>query len=163
MNIRKSTSQDLPQILNLYKIAREFMKNNGNPNQWEDRYPEVSTVENDIKTGISYVCVENGGIVGTFVFFMGEDPTYRVIENGAWHSSQKPYGVIHRVASDGETKGVTRAAFTFGMERSGYLRIDTHRDNKPMQGALKKFGFQECGIIHLERGDERIAFDCLEG
>ena len=24
-----------------YKIAREFMKNNGNPNQWEDRYPEV--------------------------------------------------------------------------------------------------------------------------
>ena len=27
------------------------MKNNGNPNQWEDRYPEASTVENDIKTG----------------------------------------------------------------------------------------------------------------
>ena len=154
MNIRKSTSQDLPQILNLYKIAREFMKNNGNPNQWEDRYPEVSTVENDVKQGISYVCEENGKIVGTFVFFMGEDPTYRVIENGAWHSDQKPYGVIHRVASDGETKGVTRAA---------YLRIDTHRDNKPMQGALKKFGFQECGIIHLERGDERIAFDCLKG
>lgn len=51
MNIRKSTSQDLPQILNLYKIAREFMKNNGNPNQWEDRYPEVSTVENDVKQG----------------------------------------------------------------------------------------------------------------
>ena len=112
MNIRKSTSQDLPQILNLYKIAREFMKNNGNPNQWEDRYPEVSTVENDVKQGISYVCEENGKIVGTFVFFMGEDPTYRVIENGAWHSDQKPYGVIHRVASDGETKGVTRAQST---------------------------------------------------
>ena len=54
MNIRKSTLQDLPQILNLYKIAREFMKNNGNPNQWEDRYPEASTVENDIKTGTKY-------------------------------------------------------------------------------------------------------------
>ena len=141
MNIRKSTLQDLPQILNLYKIAREFMKNNGNPNQWEDRYPEVSTVENDIKTGISYVCVENGGIVGTFVFFTGEDPTYRVIENGV-------------------TKGVTRAAFSYGLERSGYVRIDTHEDNKPMQGALKKFGFRECGVIHLERGAERIAFDC---
>ena len=108
MNIRKSTLQDLPQILNLYKIAREFMKNNGNPNQWEDRYPEVSTVENDIKTGISHVCVENGGIVGTFVFFTGEDPTYRVIENGEWHSDREPYGVIHRVASNGVTKGVTR-------------------------------------------------------
>ena len=63
MNIRKSTSQDLPQILNLYKIAREFMKNNGNPNQWEDRYPEVSTVENDVKQGISYVCEEKGKTV----------------------------------------------------------------------------------------------------
>ena len=140
MNIRKSTLQDLPQILNLYKIAREFMKNNGNPNQWEDRYPEVSTVENDIKTG--------------------KDPTYRVIENGEWHSDREPYGVIHRVASNGVTKGVTRAAFSYGLERSGYVRIDTHEDNKPMQGALKKFGFRECGVIHLERGAERIAFDC---
>ena len=66
------------------------MKNNGNPNQWEDRYPEVSTVENDIKQEISYVCVENGGIVGTFVFFTGEDSTYRVIENGEWHSDREP-------------------------------------------------------------------------
>ena len=41
-----------------------------------------------------------------------------------------------------------------------YVRIDTHEDNKPMQGALKKFGFRECGVIHLERGAERIAFDC---
>ena len=39
MNIRKSTSKDLPQILNLYKIAREFMKNNGNPNQWDEPLP----------------------------------------------------------------------------------------------------------------------------
>ena len=31
-----------------------------------------------------------------------------------------------------------------------------------MQGALKKFGFRECGVIHLERGAERIAFDCTE-
>ena len=160
MNIRKSTLQDLPQILNLYKIARGFMKNNGNPNQWEDRYPEASTVENDIKTGTSHVCVENGEIVGPFVFFTGEDLTYRVIENGKWHSDREPYGVIHRVASNGVTKGVTRAAFSYGLERIGYVRIDTHEDNKPMQGALKKFGFRECGVIHLERGAERIAFDC---
>lgn len=80
--------------------------------------------------------------------------------NGEWHSDREPYGVIHRVASNGVTKGVTRAAFSYGLERSGYVRIDTHEDNKPMQGALKKFGFRECGVIHLERGAERIAFDC---
>ena len=107
-----------------------------------------------------YEYLENGEIVGTFVFYTGEDPTYRVIENGEWHSDREPYGVIHRVASNGVTKGVTRAAFSYGLERSGYVRIDTHEDNKPMQGALKKFGFRECGVIHLERGAERIAFDC---
>ena len=161
MNIRKSTLQDLPQILNLYKIAREFMKNNGNPNQWEDRYPEVSTVENDIKTGISYVCVENGGIVGTFVFFTGEDPTYRVIENGEWNSDREPYGVIHRVASNGVAKGVTRAAFSYGLERSGYVRIDTHEDNKPMQHLIAKAGFAYCGVIHLADGDPRLAYQLV--
>ena len=163
MNIRKSTVQDLPQILELYKIAREFMKNNGNPNQWEDRYPEVSTVENDVKQGISHVCEENGKIVGTFVFFIGEDPTYRVIENGAWHSRQKPYGVIHRVASDGETRGVTKAAFSYGMEKCGYLRIDTHEENAPMRRQIARCGFEYCGIIHIADGSPRMAFERLPG
>ena len=123
MNIRKSTLQDLPQILNLYKIAREFMKNNGNPNQWENRYPEVSTVENDIKTGISHVCVENGEIVGTFVFFTGEDPTYRVIENGEWHSDREPYGVIHRGCFQWGDKGCDRGCFFLWV---GEKRICAH-------------------------------------
>ena len=42
----------------------------------------------------------------------------------------------------------------------GFGGIKEKNVNKPMQGALKKFGFRECGVIHLERGAERIAFDC---
>lgn len=38
------------------------------------------------------------------------------------------------------------------------IRIDTHWDNKPMQGALAKAGFHYCGIIHLLDGDERLAY-----
>jgi RimJ/RimL family protein N-acetyltransferase len=38
------------------------------------------------------------------------------------------------------------------------LKIDTHRDNIPMQKVLKRNGFSECGIIYIENGDERIAF-----
>lgn len=37
--------------------------------------------------------------------FLGEDESYRVIEDGAWHLDQ-PYGTIHRLASNG--KGVWR-------------------------------------------------------
>ena len=38
------------------------------------------------------------------------------------------------------------------------IRIDTHWDNKPMQGALAKAGFHYCGFTHLLDGDERLAY-----
>ena len=40
----------------------------------------------------------------------------------------------------------------------GNLRIDTHEKNIPMQGCLAKNGFARCGIIYLEDGDPRIAY-----
>ena len=42
------------------------------------------------------------------------------------------------------------------------LRIDTHRQNIPMQNSLVKNGFRYCGIIYLESGDERIAYQKVE-
>ena len=38
------------------------------------------------------------------------------------------------------------------------LKIDTHKDNIPMQKVLLRNGFKFCGIIHLENGDERLAY-----
>ncbi|MFR1314947.1 MAG: GNAT family N-acetyltransferase, partial [Clostridium perfringens] len=39
------------------------------------------------------------------------------------------------------------------------IKIDTHRDNISMQRAVVKNDFQKCGIIYLEDGSERIAFE----
>jgi RimJ/RimL family protein N-acetyltransferase len=39
------------------------------------------------------------------------------------------------------------------------VRIDTHADNKVMQHVLEKRGFRRTGIIYLENGDPRIAFE----
>ena len=38
------------------------------------------------------------------------------------------------------------------------LKIDTHRDNIPMQRALAKHGFRPCGTVYLENGDARVAY-----
>ena len=38
------------------------------------------------------------------------------------------------------------------------VRIDTHEDNYVMQNMLKKLGYTYCGIIHLENGDPRLAY-----
>lgn len=53
--------------------------------------------------------------------FLGEDESYRVIEDGAWHLDQ-PYGTIHRLASNGKARGVSRACFDFCTAQIGYLR-----------------------------------------
>ena len=92
-----------------------------------------------------------------FYFAVEADPTYQVIENGAW-SSDKPYGVIHRIASNG-AGGIFAAALGFADSQISHLRIDTHHDNKPMQHVVEKHGFQKRGIIYVADGSPRIAYE----
>ena len=39
------------------------------------------------------------------------------------------------------------------------MKNDTHRDNQSMQRMQAKNGFEYCGVIYLEDGAERIAFE----
>ena len=41
------------------------------------------------------------------------------------------------------------------------LRGDTHRDNKVMQRVMEKNGLEYRGIIYLEDGGERLAYEKL--
>jgi len=160
MHIRKAEINDLPVIMNIYEKAKIFMRNNGNPTQWASGYPNEEVISKDIADGNLYVFIENNNIVGVFAFIIGDEPTYQRIENGNWHSTME-YGTIHRLASDGSTKGIAKSCFDFCRQKCNYLRIDTHRDNKPMLSAIRKYGFQECGIIYVHDGSERIAFDYI--
>ncbi|HHZ01323.1 MAG TPA: GNAT family N-acetyltransferase [Tissierellia bacterium] len=161
MYIRKSEISDLDEILEIFSSARKFMRENGNPNQWGDDYPSKSLIENDILSGNSYVCVDDGKIVGTFFFREGNDPTYEKIYNGQWKNNE-PYGVVHRIASVEGKKGVASFCLNWCFEKCKNIRIDTHKDNIPMQNLLKKNGYEECGIIYVDDGSERIAFQKIE-
>lgn len=161
MQIRKSTKSDLEQIIKLFEQARIFMRESGNPNQWGNHYPPISLIEEDIEAGISYVCEHEKRVVGTFMFFEGQDETYATIYDGEW-LNDKPYGVIHRITTATDTKGVASFCLTWCYEQCRNVKIDTHEDNIPMQNLLNKNGFQRCGIIHLKNGEERIAFQKWE-
>ena len=78
---------------------------------------------------------------------------------GAALSSSEPYGVIHRIASYLEVHGVFSAIIDFAAARYPHLRIDTHRDNRIMQHLIDAAGFSYCGIIWLEDGTERLAYE----
>lgn len=163
MKIRKSTEADLDRMMKIYARARAFMAGQGNPNQWgPTHWPPEALIRQDIRDGNSYVCVDDQGkILGTFFFIHGEDiePTYRDITEGSWRDGSA-YGVVHRIASDGSEKGVGAFCLNWAYEQCGHLRIDTHGDNRVMQGLLKKLGFVHCGTIYVEEDDDpRLAFE----
>lgn len=158
MEIRKSTAEDLDRLMDIFEEARRFMAAKGNPDQWNGGYPQREILEEDIALGRSYVITEDGSIVGTFVFFLGHEPIYETLTEGHW-TDDRPYGVIHRVASSGAARGIGRACFDFCTKKAEYVRIDTHEKNLPMQQALRRYGFRYCGKVVYPTNGERIGFD----
>ncbi|MGI6073187.1 MAG: GNAT family N-acetyltransferase [Fermentimonas sp.] len=158
MIVRASNIADIDKLMDIYAYARQFMKRTGNPNQWHDDYPSKELIYSEIVSNHSFVVEDDEGeIVGTFCFIKGEDPTYINIFGGNW-LNDNPYGVIHRIASNGRRKGVAKVCFDWCFAQINDVRIDTHRDNKVMQGIVTTSGFHYCGIIYLANGAERLAY-----
>lgn len=155
--IRKAQLADLDAVELVYAAARRYMAQSGNPTQWKDGYPQRELLEKDMEQGWLYVMEEGGRIHGVFAFIVGDDPTYAVIEEGDWSSSD-PYGTIHRLASDGTEKGLFSKCLKFCKGIEPNIRADTHAHNKTMQHVLEKHGFQRCGIVHVWDGTPRIAY-----
>ena len=151
---------ELDQIMDIYARARAFMAQNGNPTQWGDTYPPRELIEEDILSNRLFVCVINGELEAVFAFILGEDPTYKKIEDGQWLANG-PYGTLHRLASAGHRPGVARMVIEWCLEHCESLRADTHADNKIMQHVLESNGFTRCGIIHVADGSPRIAYQKL--
>ncbi len=162
MEIRKSTHQDIDQIMEVYATARLFMASTGNGGQWINGYPSRELVTQDIESGYSYVCVNpDYEILGVFFFRIGVDPTYLRIYEGQW-LNDNPYGVMHRLAGSGKVKGLAPLCFDYCFNQCGNLRVDTHRNNIVMQHILQRNGFARCGIIYIADGTERIAYQKYE-
>lgn len=158
-SVRHALPQDLPRIEEIYAYARQFMQDSGNPDQWGTQYPPHDQLVSDIDRSLLYVITGEENIHGVFYFYIGEDPTYAQIFRGSWRADTL-YGTIHRIAGDG-SGGILKHAVDFAQSHISHLRIDTHRENLVMQKALAKQGFQQRGIIYIEDGSERIAYDKL--
>ena len=156
--IRPATTADIPAILEIFDIARAFMRQNGNFVQWTGAYPGEPEVVADIALGEEYVIEENGEVVAAFTLMSRPEPTYAVIDNGRW-LQDGPYGTIHRVASSGKCRGTVQQAVEFALQFHSVLRCDTHADNLPMQRALTNAGFVHCGTVYMADGTPRMGFE----
>ncbi len=159
--IRQARKEEIKEILDIYASAKHFMHSHGNPTQWNGAYPEEELLLCDIEKGHLFVITDEADKpYGVFALIGGDDPTYGYIDGG-W-LSDTPYGTIHRIAGNGTRHGVFRACFEFARMKYDHLRVDTHEDNKPMQKAVINCGFVYTGIIYLENGSPRKAYEWME-
>ena len=171
MVIRLATPADIPALRPVFEAAKGIMRADGNHDQWSaPGFPDDSLLLRDIARGGGFVIESTvmpgltghlaaPRIVAYFALLPSPEPTYDVID-GAWLTDE-PYGVIHRMASYPEAHGIFSTIIDYATSRFAHLRIDTHRDNHIMQHLIKKHGFTYCGIIWLEDGTERLAYERL--
>ncbi len=158
MNIRSATPEDIESLTKVYDAARKFMQSTGNKKQWVDGYPSKELILRTIHEGGCYVCVSDKmQIAGAFYFKVEEDPSYAKIYDGQW-LNDKPYGVVHRIASGGQCKGIGDFCLEWCFRQCGNIKIDTHADNMVMQNILRKNGYTKCGTIFVANGTPRVAF-----
>jgi N-acetylglutamate synthase-like GNAT family acetyltransferase len=156
---RKAKQTDIERVWQIILQAKEQLRRM-NSRQWQDGYPAIENIENDIVNGYGYVlCGDKGVIAYGAVIFDGES-AYNDI-SGKW-LSDLPYAVVHRLAVADEVKN--RGMATLFMQKIQELckqkdirsfRIDTNFDNLYMQKILFALDFTCCGEIFYDRNQRR--------
>ncbi|MDZ5129676.1 GNAT family N-acetyltransferase [Clostridium perfringens] len=164
MEFRQANISDLDQIVEIIELSKKYLKET-KVDQWQDGYPAKEDLRRDIESGNSYVLTNKDEIVATTVISLDGESTYNSIFNGEWITNEE-YIVMHRVAVHDRYKGkgifkeLIKEAENLALNKWIFsIKIDTHRDNISMQKAVLKNDFKKCGIIYLEDGSERIAFE----
>ncbi len=166
MQIVPTEPHHIPEIMQIIDDAIGYLASK-NIDQWQNGYPNQDQIENDIINKESFVVVNSeGNVMGTTMFTLRSEPTYKVIE-GEWINDEaEPYGVIHRMAVSNKFRGHGVAKFIFDQchqwlneKEIQSLKIDTHEENLAMQSLIKGQGYQYCGIIYTNYGAKRMAFE----
>ena len=156
--IRQATYEEIPELMEIFRCARQIMRASGNVNQWNDSYPSEDVVREDIARGVCFVlCDQTSRILATMAFIPGPDPTYAKIYDGQW-LDDSPYHVIHRIAVREPGHKAADRLLEWAFTQTDSIRIDTHKDNAIMHHIMQKHGFTRCGVIYLLSGAPREAF-----
>ena len=160
--IREAQLSDMSEIMKVMDAAKKIMRQSGNLHQWGEGYPSEAVITADMEKNGSFVVEDDGMVVGYFAFLQSPELTYARIFDGQWLDDERPYHVVHRIASYPDAHGIFSSIMDFCFSHDPNIRIDTHRDNRIMQHKLAKHGFTYCGIIYLLSGAERLAYQRIK-
>lgn len=159
---RKAVIEDKNSIWNIIKQAILRRKADGS-NQWQDGYPNLQTIENDIAKEIGFVLVDDETIIGYCAALINDEPEYAKII-GKWLTNDD-FVVIHRIAIDENYLGqglsgkIIENVEKLAKENNIFsVKVDTNFDNFAMMKIFEKRGYQYCGEVYF-RGSARRAYE----
>lgn len=169
MRIRMATKCDINKIMEIINDAKVYLKDQG-LKQWnlDDGYPQKEVLLNDINNSNCYVLEEDGFLIATMSIIFEADENYEQIYNGKWLSNDK-YASIHRIAIR-NTHHHLKLGIYMLLEAENIvknkgiysIKIDTHKDNRPMTKTILNAGYTHCGTIILKRTNEDNLRDAYE-
>lgn len=163
MEITRAKNEDIPEILRLYKDCIRAMALKG-IFQWDDKYPNRETAEEDNNNGWLYVYRQNGAIAGVLTINNVQSPEYNDI---TWELKDKNPAVIHRLAVNPlyQRHGIARSMMAFAEALAAEnchrsIRLDTYSINHFALRLYDRLGYRRAGTIYFSY--RTVPFICFE-
>lgn len=159
---RKANPDELAIIWKIIQQSIERRRIDGSE-QWQNGYPNESTIKNDLLNNFGYVILVEGEIAVYGALLINDEPAYDQIK-GEW-LSQGDFVVVHRVAiaekfaGQGLAKKMFDFIEEFAISKEIFsVKVDTNFDNVAMLKILESKGFTYCGEVFVS-GGTRKAFE----
>ena len=163
MKIQLAQSNQVKEVFSILSNCKTQLEAQG-IFQWLDSYPNLSTVECDIKNGYLYCAVVENQCVGTISINNEQDPEYATV---AWNDHTGKALVIHRLAVDpayqgqGIAKRLMDFAEQYGIDNNfSSIRFDAFSANKQSLQFYEKRGYQKRGEVFFP--GRKLPFFCYE-
>lgn len=161
-DFRKAKPADSATIWTILQHAIRRRKEDGS-NQWQDGYPNLAVVQNDIEKEQGFVLVNGEIIMGYCAILINDEPAYETIE-GNWLTTAD-FVIVHRVAIATDylgkklSKVIMNQVENYARHHKIFsIKADTNFDNIAMMKIFDSLGYTYCGEVYF-RGSPRKAYE----
>lgn len=161
--IKLCSESEADEIFEIYDKCRRAMQASG-IFQWQDEYPAIENIKQDILDKTLYGYYEDGLCLGAVCISTFQDEEYKEID---WKGPEENVIVIHRLAvnPDYQTKGIARLLMDFAedfakKEKYSAIRLDSYSQNKRALKFYENRGYKKRGECFFSGRD--MPFYCYE-
>jgi ribosomal protein S18 acetylase RimI-like enzyme len=155
MPITKASSSDIPEIMSLIRAAVKKMIAGG-LYQWDDSYPNIDIITDDINAGTLFKISQKDRIAGVIALNQDYFPQYNDL---VWEDAGGKFMIVHRlcVHPDYQGQGYSQKLMRFAEEyakKNGYssIRLDTYTSNQRALALYDSLNYRRVGLVTFERG-----------